>query len=85
MAKKLFIGNLAWAVTDDKLKDAFASFGEVVAARVVTERSSGRSKGFGFVEYANDADAEKAKEEMNGKDLEGRAIRVEFAQEPSVR
>lgn len=83
MAKKLFIGNLAWGVTDDKLKDAFTAFGEVTGARVVTEKGSGRSRGFGFVEFADDAAADKAVAEMNGKDLEGRPIRVEVSSAPA--
>lgn len=82
MSKKLFVGNLAWSVGDDDLKQAFASFGEMVSAKVVTERGSGRSRGFGFVEYADDNAAESAKQEMNGKDLKGRAIRVDLAQDP---
>lgn len=83
MGKKLFIGNLAWGVTDDKLQAAFASFGDVTGARVVTEKGTGRSRGFGFVEFSDDAAAEKAVAEMNGKDLEGRPIRVEVSQGPA--
>lgn len=77
--QKLFIGGLAWAATDEDLKEAFAPFGEVVAATVVRYPDTGRSKGFAFVEYATVEEATKAKEEMDGKELAGRAIKVDFA------
>ena len=85
MAIKLFVGNLDWTVKDEDLKEAFAPFGEVTSARVVTDRMSGRSRGFGFVEYATDEAANAAKQQMNGKDLKGRAIRVDVAQEVKPR
>jgi RNA recognition motif-containing protein len=85
MGKKLFVGNLDWSVKDEDLKQAFDSFGEVTSARVVTDRMSGRSRGFGFVEYATDDAAETAKQQMNGKELKGRAIRVDIAQETPPR
>lgn len=81
MGKKLFVGNLDWSVKDEDLQQAFGQFGEITSARVVTDRMSGRSRGFGFVEYASDEAAEAAKQQMNGKDLKGRAIRVDVAQE----
>lgn len=81
MGKKLFIGNLDWSVKDEDLQQAFASFGELTSAKVVMDRMSGRSRGFGFVEYATDEAAETAKKEMDGKDMKGRAIRVDLAQE----
>lgn len=77
--QKLFIGGLAWAATDEDLRKAFEAFGEVVAASVVRYPDTGRSKGFAFVEYATVEEAEKAKDEMDGKDLAGRAIKVDFA------
>jgi len=79
MATKLFVGSLAWATNDDSLKDFFASAGKVVSANVIMDRESGRSKGFGFVEMSSDEEAKKAVEELNGKDLDGRAIVVNEA------
>lgn len=79
MATKLFVGSLAWAVDDDKLSDFFASAGTVVSANVIKDRDSGRSKGFGFVEMSSDDEAKKAVAELNGKELEGRAINVSEA------
>jgi RNA recognition motif-containing protein len=76
---KLYVGNLAWAVDDAKLKEAFAEFGEVSEAVVISDKYSGRSKGFGFVTIDDDAAAAKAIEAMNGKALEGREIKVSEA------
>lgn len=78
--KKLFVGSLAWATTDDSLKEFFSQFGEVTSATVVTDRESHRSRGFGFVEFADDAAGDKAIAEANGKELDGRAINVSEAQ-----
>ena len=77
--KKLYVGNLPWGITNDGLKDVFASYGEIVEAVVITDRMSGRSKGFGFVTFANEADAEKAVAEMHEKDVNGRNIVVNVA------
>ena len=77
--KKLFIGSLAWTTTDDGLREFFAQFGEVSEAVVVRERDSNRSRGFGFVSYENDADADKAIAEGDGKELDGREITVSEA------
>ena len=77
--QKLFIGGLAWAATDEDLQAAFSAFGEVVSASVVKYPDTGRSKGFGFVEYATVEDATKGKEGMDGKEIAGRAIKVDFA------
>lgn len=79
MATNLFVGSLSWGVNDDQLKDFFASCGTVVSARVITDRDSGRSKGFGFVEMGSDEEAKKAVDELNGKELDGRAINVSEA------
>lgn len=79
MSQNLFIGSLAYATTDDSLKAFFETIGEVVSARVVTDRDSGRSKGFGFVEFADEANNQKAVDELNGKELDGRAINVNLA------
>jgi len=73
------VGNLAYSTTDDGLRDFFASAGEVKSAEVVIERSSGRSKGFGFVEMASDDGAQAAINTLNGKMLDSRPIRIDFA------
>ncbi len=79
MATKLFVGSLSWGVNDDQLKDFFAAAGTVVSASVITDRDSGRSKGFGFVEMSSDEEAQKAIKELNGKDLDGRPVTVNEA------
>ena len=75
----LFIGSLAYATTDDTLKAHFETIGEVASARVITDRDSGRSKGFGFVELVNEKDNQKAIDQLDGKELDGRAISVGLA------
>lgn len=75
---KLFVGSLPWSINNDSLRELFSSYGEVVEAIVITDRESGRSKGFGFVTFANEADAQKALE-MDGKEIEGRKIVVNIA------
>lgn len=77
--KKLYVGNLPWSLNNDSLKELFSQFGEVVDAMVITDRMSGRSRGFGFVTFANDADAEKAVAEMHEKDVDGRKLVVNVA------
>ena len=79
MATKLFVGSLAWATTDDSLKDFFSQVGNVVSASVIVDRESNRSKGFGFVEMSSDDEAKAAVDQLNGKDLDGRAIVVSEA------
>ncbi|NWG29786.1 MAG: RNA-binding protein [Ignavibacteriaceae bacterium] len=79
MSKKLFVGSLPWAVNDESLKQTFAPYGKVVSATVVTDRRSGRSKGFGFVEMENDAEAKAAIDALNGSELNGRNIVVNEA------
>lgn len=78
MANKLFVGGLAWATTDDGLRAAFEPFGQVTEAKVVTDQATGRSRGFGFVTFADDAAAAKAKAEMNGQQVDGRSITVDY-------
>lgn len=75
----IYAGNLSYSVTDDDLKDLFGEFGEVSRASVISDRESGRSKGFGFVEMANDDEAKQAIDSLNGKELKGRAISVNEA------
>jgi RNA recognition motif-containing protein len=79
VSKKLFVGSLPWAVNDESLKQTFAPYGKVVSATVVTDRRSGRSKGFGFVEMENDAEAKAAIDALNGSELNGRNIVVNEA------
>lgn len=72
----LFIGSIAYSTTDDSLKAFFETIGEVESARVITDRDTGRSKGFGFVQFADEANNQKAIDELNGKELDGRPINV---------
>ncbi len=81
MAKKLFIGGLAWKTDDTSLQEAFSAFGEIMEARVVQDRDTGRSRGFGFVTFTSEESAEAAAKEMDGQMLDGRAIRVDLARE----
>ena len=76
MGKRLYVGNLSYNTSDNDLQTLFAEAGEVVEARVVTDRDSGRSKGFGFVEMGDDAAATKAIETFNGKNVDGRDLKV---------
>jgi len=79
MGNKLYVGNLAYSVRDDSLQQAFGEFGTVTSAKVMMDRETGRSKGFGFVEMGSDAEAQAAINGMNGQALEGRAIVVNEA------
>lgn len=79
MAKKLYVGGLPYATTDDQLKDAFGQAGAVSSAIIIMDKMSGRSKGFGFVEFASDDDATKAIDMWNGKDFGGRTLTVNEA------
>ena len=81
MSSKLFVGGLAWATRDETLRDHFAQCGEVTDAKVIMERETGRSRGFGFVTFADAETAAKAREELNNSDLDGRSIRVDTATE----
>ncbi|OGD38351.1 RNA-binding protein [Candidatus Azambacteria bacterium RIFCSPLOWO2_01_FULL_37_9] len=76
MAKKLYVGGLPYSTTDDSLKEAFSQAGTVESATVISDRMTGRSKGFGFVEMSTDEEAQKAIEMFNGKDFEGRNLTV---------
>lgn len=79
MAKKLFVGGLSYEIEESALKEIFAKIGEVTSCMIIKDKMTGRSKGFGFVEMVNDADAEKAIETLNGTELEGRKITVNEA------
>ena len=79
MGNKLYVGNLAYSIRDEDLQQAFAQFGTVTSAKVMMDRDTGRSKGFGFVEMATDAEAQAGINGMNGQALEGRAVVVNEA------
>ncbi|WP_062472778.1 RNA recognition motif domain-containing protein [Variovorax boronicumulans] len=85
MGKKLYVGNLAYSVRDNDLEQAFGEFGSIVSAKVMMERDTGRSKGFGFVEMGTDAEALAAVEGMNGASLQGRALTVNEARPMEAR
>ncbi|PIA35908.1 hypothetical protein AQUCO_03400062v1 [Aquilegia coerulea] len=79
MSTKLFVGGLSFGTDDQQLKEAFSSFGDVTEARVITDRDTGRSRGFGFVSYTDEESANSALSSMDGQDLGGRNIRVSVA------
>ena len=79
MSKKLFVGSLPWSINDEGLKQVFTPFGKVVSATVVSDRRSGRSKGFGVVEMENDSEAKAAIDALNNSELDGRNIVVNEA------
>ncbi len=85
MAKKLFVGGLSWNTNDDQLKEFFAEIGEVVSANVITDKYSGRSKGFGFIEMSSEKEAKEAMKKLNGKELDGRTIVVDEAKPQAPR
>jgi RNA recognition motif-containing protein len=85
MGKKLYVGNLSYAVSDENLAEVFGQCGTVESARVVTDRDSGRSKGFGFVEMSSDTEATEAIEKLNGQDLSGRNMNVSEAKPMAPR
>ena len=81
MSKKLFVGNLSFEVTDFDLEDLFKQHGEVVSAKVILDRDSNRSRGFGFVETSSDSSAQSSIDALNGTEVKGRAINVSIAKE----
>jgi nucleolin len=78
-SNKLFIASLSWDVDEDTLRSAFEKFGTIASVKIVTDRDTGKSRGFGFVEYENADAAESAMAEMNGQEIMGRNIRIDFA------
>lgn len=80
MSNRLFVGNLSFDTTEEAVREAFQEFGEVVEAKVITDRMTGRSRGFAFVEMASPESATKAIQEMDGTQLDGRSIRVNLAE-----
>ena len=83
--KKLYVGNLPFTYTEQELSDLFSEYGTVSSAKLITDRETGRSRGFGFVEFENDAEAEAAIEGANGKDLGGRPLVVNEARPQEKR
>lgn len=81
MNNKLYVGNISYQMDESGLEKEFANFGTVKSVKIVTDRDSGRSKGFGFVEMETEEDAQKAIESLDGKEMDGRAIRVNVARE----
>ncbi|MFK7989017.1 MAG: RNA-binding protein [Sandaracinaceae bacterium] len=81
MSSKLFVGSLSWNTDDHGLEQAFARFGTITDAKVITDRDSGRSRGFGFVTFADPSSAQQAMQEMNGAELDGRSLNVDIAHE----
>ncbi|MCP4523346.1 MAG: RNA-binding protein [Candidatus Gracilibacteria bacterium] len=78
---KLFVGGISWNLTSQDLGDAFGEYAEVVHAKIIMDRETGKSRGFGFVEFNSVEDAVKAKDAMDGVELDGRSIKVDFAQD----
>lgn len=85
MSKKIYVGNLNYATTEDTLKNSFAAFGEVTSAVIIKDRFTDQSKGFGFIEMADEGAADKAIADMNGKEIDGRRVRVNVAEERPPR
>jgi RNA recognition motif-containing protein len=85
MGKKLYVGNLPFSVNDASLSDAFTQFGTVQSSKIITDRDTGRSKGFGFVEMSSDAEAQAAIAKLNGADWEGRPMTVNEAKPMAPR
>ncbi len=85
MSTKLFVGSLPWAVNDDSLLTAFEQYGKVESAKVITDRQTGRSRGFGFVVMEDDSEASNAMKALNGSDLKGRNIIVSEAKPKEVK
>ena len=85
MGKRLYVGNLPYSVTEQTLSDAFSACGTVESANVITDRDTGQSKGFGFVEMSSDAEAQAAIDQLNGTNLDGRDIRVNEAKPKAPR
>jgi RNA recognition motif-containing protein len=85
MSRKIYVGNLNYATTDDSVRELFLQFGSVTSANVIIDQSTGRTKGFGFVEMETEEAARKAIEKLDGREFEGRRLRVNAAQEKPKR
>ena len=82
---KLFVGNLSWNTAEEDLRDAFSRFGQIDECRIITDRDTGRSRGFGFLTFADPDSAQAAMNEMNGTELDGRSLNVNEAKERAPR
>jgi len=85
MGKKLFVGGLAWETDDDGLSKAFDEYGTIEEAKVICERDTGRSRGFGFVTFGTEESASAAQKAMNGHEMDGRQLKVDFANDKQRR
>lgn len=85
MAKKIYVGNISFNTSEDDLRNVFGTYGDVVSVNIITDRETGRSKGFGFVELSSDDDANAAIASLNGKEVDGRQLRVNEAQDRPKR
>lgn len=85
MGRKLYVGNLPYSVSEQSLQDTFAQCGTVESVNVITDRDTGQSKGFGFVEMSSDSEAQKAIQELNGSSIDGREIKVNEAKPKAPR
>ncbi len=85
MGRKLYVGNLPYTVTESALSDKFAAYGTVESAKLITDRDTGQSKGFGFIEMASDSEAQAAIEQVNGTDYDGRPLKVNEARPQEKR
>lgn len=83
MAKKIYVGNIAYSTTEDGLKQTFANYGEVISVDIIKDKISGKSKGFAFVQMSQDGDADNAMNSLNGFELDGRKLKVNEAKERS--
>ena len=81
MAKRMYVGNISYDTTEEKLKEVFGVYGEVIEVKLITDKLSGRSKGFAFVEMAKEEEANAAQEAMDGQEVDGRKIKVNEARE----
>ncbi len=79
MSSNIYVGNLSYEINNESLQELFEEFGEVVSAKVINDRETGRSRGFGFVEMSNDTEADSAIQSLNGKEIKGRSIKVNVA------
>ncbi len=85
MKNKLFLGGLAWATNESSLREACERYGQIEDVKVITDRDTGRSKGFGFVTFSSDEAAAKCKDEMDGQIIDGRAVKVDYPREREER
>lgn len=81
MSNKLYVGNISWGMEESNLSEAFGNFGEVKSVKIIKDRDTGRSKGFGFVEMANAEEAETVISNFDGKEMDGRPLKVNVAQD----